>query len=125
MSYKTVRISYATKEESRTDVAKYFSLDQGREITRNDQISGRHLLAKFPECHGYFIDDVTVDILCPDDFDVSQLGGTIVRSDGEAPLHEWMGHEQARMVVDKEGTTEEPVKVRTVTEEKDTETTTK
>ena len=47
-----------------------------------------------------------MDILCPDDFDVSVLGGTIVKSDGLTPLHEWMGHQQTPMVIDKQGTEE-------------------
>lgn len=135
MTYKTIRISYESKETSCADVAKYFEIpdekdggtkerDQGIttdqsqaiEITPDKDIVGKHLLAKFPDCHGYFITDTLVDFLVPEDFDVSKLGGVIVRSDGSDPLHEWLGHERTPMVVDKSGTLEEPVKVRTVAE---------
>jgi hypothetical protein len=96
---KTIRVEYLTKTASSTDLTKTFEV-----------VNGKIESPKTPNCHAVRITDTVVDMLVPDDFDVSTLGGTIVKSDGSNTLHEFLGHDKTRMVVDKTGTTEEPVK---------------
>lgn len=104
---KTVRISYATKEDQVTDVAKTFDISQD---VKNAEPQDKDITAKFPDCYAHFINATTVDMLVPDRFDVSQLGGTIIKSDGLTPIHEFMGHNVTPMVIDKQDTQETPTK---------------
>lgn len=89
---KTVRISYATKLAATTDEDKNFT------------VVSSQFVGKVPGISGVAIDDTTFDMLVPDNFDVSTLGGTIVIPDRNAPLHEFLGHRTTKIVSDKAGT---------------------
>lgn len=98
---KTIRIQYLTKTECTTDVAKTFIVEVNKEPIAKPEFQG---------CYAAWISDTVVDMLVPDNFDVSKLGGTVVKSDGVNPIHEFLGHKDTPMVIDKSDTREVPVK---------------
>lgn len=98
---KTIRVSYLSSVDATAEMESFFTLN-GVKDNPESKTSG---------IYGHFLSDTLVDMLVPDDFDPSVIvDGTIVKSDGVEPIHEWLGHDSTPMAVDKAGKTETPVK---------------
>lgn len=90
---KTVTIQYLTTSAKLTDLGKILSQTV---VNESDPLAANG-------CMAHQIDDVTANLLVPDNFDASQIGGVVLKPTALTIKNVFMGHVQTPMITDKLG----------------------